>query len=428
MPDEQKPVPKPPIETPKDIEDLLKDLPKINESKPQALNIPPKPNMPLAPQTPEPPKSVSPVKPPSLTPPPSSLKPPISAAPQQSAPITPASDKFKSLIRTMGEDIDSAKKGAKPEPKSFEIKPPPATPKPITPLPPVPLTPSEIKLGPAQRTKALELPKPKESFTDVTKPKKSFPISKIIMFVAGIGITLGAIYAGIWYFANRQENVTVIPTLTPTPTPTPTPKLLLELIPFSSQITISSSENFLTAFNDKLASVNLTGGGWTALNIIDENGNKYTLSQIFERLNITLPNGILENLNMMTEWILAAYGQRETYDLSGALNLGQTPKLKLGLIAKTDYPSDLRSALNGWEITITEGMKNFLGLNTQKSSTQTFFDNTYNGIQIRYRNFPYADNTIDYAIVNLPQFNSDYLIIANSRESIYSAIDLLQTQ
>lgn len=439
MADEQKPVQKPPIETPKDIEDLLKDLPKINTPK-----FSPAPQTPPLPKTPEsmpkppllyPPSQSSPSFKPLFpeplrqpTPPPSSplSKTDNTAKPSIPAPFPPsvAQDKFKPLVRTMNEDLELAKKGIKSEPKPFEIKSPPTSSKPIpAPLPPKPLLPSEIKLGPTQRTKALELPKAAAPFTDVSKPKKFF-IGKIIIIVLGIAV----VFAGAWYFLIQQKETTiVIPTLTPTLTPAPTPKNLSELIPLSSQITISSTENFLTALISAIKSQTLTNGGLLTLNIADENGTKYSLDQIFQRLNIALPNGLMENLNS-EEWILAVYGQQEIYDSKGMLSFNQASRPKLVLIAKTDYPSALRSALNEWEITVTDGFKNVFEINPQKAFTQTFQDNIYSETGIRYKNFSYPDSSIDYAILNLPDLNSNYLILTSSRESIYSAINLLQNQ
>lgn len=434
MPDETKPTDqKLSLEAPKDIEDLLKDLPKISSPKPSPL-VPSKPLTPLPPSTPKPPSPL--LLPPQPAPPsfkplsPEPPKPTLTPPKPTTPPVTPPTqsnqqDKFKSLIRTMAEDLESAKKGVRPESKPFEIKPPPGSPKTAPAQPPIktPPTPSEIRLGPAQRARSLELPKPKAPFTDISRAKKS-PALKIIIFILGIGI----VFAGVWYFIVRQKEVTtVIPPATPTPAPTQTPKMLSELIPLSSQITISSTENFLTALNNKIKTLTLTSGGWRALNIVNENGTEYTLSQIFQRLNITLPNGILENLDP-AEWTLSVYGQQEMYDSKGALSFNPILKPKLGLIAKTNYPSSLRSALNNWEITMADGFKNVFEIDTQKALTQTFLDNIYNGTGIRYRNFSYPDNSIDYAILNLSKSDSNYLILTNSRESIYSATDLLQNQ
>lgn len=77
---------------------------------------------------------------------------------------------------------------------------------------------------------------------------------------------------------------------------------------------------------------------------------------------------------------------------------------------------------------MTEDLKGLFEVDSKKATSQAFLDNIYSGQTIRYRNFPYADKSIDYSLVSLPRFNADYFILTNSRESIYSAIDLLQNQ
>ena len=170
----------------------------------------------------------------------------------------------------------------------------------------------------------------------------------------------------------------------------------------------------------------LTAGEFTHLIITNETSG-YSISEIFERLNIAPPSGVIESLDG-GEWMLFAYGQQEMFDAKGILTFSQTPKIKLGLVAKTNNPDLLRSALNSWEVTMTNDLKNLFNLNAAKAASQMFLDNIYGGADIRYRNFPFADSSIDYAIVNLPRFNLNYFVITNSRESAYSAVDLLQNQ
>lgn len=404
MPDEPKnPVDQKPVslEPPKDIENLLKELPKIDAPKPAAPPVlsPPKPQMP------------PPLKP--ISPPPASNPPPL---PPQSA---------KSFVRTMAEDLEAAKKGMKPEPKPFEIKPPPAIPKmaPLSPPLKIPSVP-QIKLGPAEKTKSLELPKLGPSLPSLPARKKFALSPKFLILIL---IIIAAVFAGAWFFLTREPEETVIFTPTPAPTPSPTPKTFSELVPSASQITIPSTQNFLTALTSEVDSLTLTAGGLTLLNLIDENGSPYSLNQIFEKLGITPPNGLLENLDS-SEWIIAAYGQKESFDSKGLLTFNETPKPKIVLAAKVFDLIPLRSTLNNWESAMTNDLKNLFGLDSKKATSETFLDNIYGGTDIRYQNFPFADKTIDYAIVSLTEFNADYFVLAGSREGIYSAIDLLQNQ
>lgn len=414
MPDEQKPDQKStPLEPSKDIEELLKELPKVD--LPKTSTPPPTPV----------PKPLTP--PATQTAPPSLKAPEGTAKPTIPAPILPVAgqDKFKSLVRTMDEDLQAAKKGLRPEPKPFEIKPPPAGPKMAPLAPPLAVRPPpspEVKLGPAERTKTLEMPK--TPLPLAPPPGKKFNVNPKFLIII---LLILAASGGAWYFLTKESEETVILVPTITPTPTPAPKALSELITSINQIAIPSAGNFLNALNDKINSLVMTSGGLTVLNIIDENGKRYSISEIFERLNITLPNGLAENLDG-SDWILFAYGQQETFDDKGLLIFETTAKAKIGFIAKTGNPDLLRNTLNGWEITMTSDLDNLFGIDPKKATSETFLDNIYGGADIRYRNFSYADNSIDYAIINLSGFNLNYFVLTGSRESIYSAIDLLKNQ
>lgn len=423
-PEDQKPTI---LEPPKDIEELLKELPKVAPQtappSPRASADTAKPTMPPAIKPPLPIQSERssatesrirdlPAKPSGLG----------QVGTKPLSPPTPQTDKFKSLVRTMAEDLEAAKKGIKPESKPFEIKPPPDGPKITPPAPPIPSRPTmpEMKLGPAERTKPMEMPKTPPALPPLAgmpTKKPTFSPKLLILII----LILTAFGTGWWYLQREPEKI-VAPL--PTPSPTPSQKTIYELFGPPNQVTISSTENFLTALNNRqLRDPNQNG--FTSLTLKDENERQYALSEIFQKLQISIPGELLENLDP-NEWLLVAYGQQEMFDEKGLLIFSQVSKTKLGLIAKTTNPDFLRSILNNWEPTMTNDLKGFLGINPAKATSQTFLDNIYGGADVRYRNFPYADNAIDYAIVNLPQFNLGYFVLTNSRESIYSAIDLLR--
>lgn len=92
---------------------------------------------------------------------------------------------------------------------------------------------------------------------------------------------------------------------------------------------------------------------------------------------------------------------------------------RLGLIIAMKEDS-LDLVLRFWEETMKTDLKPLhLGLKDQPVATEEFLDNIYQGVAIRYINFPYPDLSIDYAIID------NQLIIATSRESIYAVIDAL---
>lgn len=267
------------------------------------------------------------------------------------------------------------------------------------------------------------LPPPPSGQVISPKPEKKFSVGpRFLVFV----LILLIIGGGIWFFMTGDSEEVVI--TTPTPTPTPRPKNLSELITSTNQITISSTENFQNALKTQLALVKPPLRQFIAIEIMDENGSIYSISQIFQKLNISPPSGILESLDQ-GEWKLFLYGQSEVFSSQGAPTFLTAESMpKLGLVAKSLNPTALRSGSNNWEATITNDLKTLFDLDPNKATSQLFLDNFYRDTAIRYRNFPFADKSIDYGIADLIQFDASYYILTSSRESIYSLIDLLETQ
>jgi hypothetical protein len=61
---------------------------------------------------------------------------------------------------------------------------------------------------------------------------------------------------------------------------------------------------------------------------------------------------------------------------------------------------------------------------SSKAIVPTFSSGTYRATQVRYRNFPYADRSIDFANVHASN-GKDYLVLSGSREAMFFAIDQL---
>lgn len=62
--------------------------------------------------------------------------------------------------------------------------------------------------------------------------------------------------------------------------------------------------------------------------------------------------------------------------------------------------------------------------NTAKQLIAGFSSGTYRQIPVRYQNFSYADQSLDYGIVTASN-NKNYLVITSSRESLFFVIDQL---
>lgn len=355
---------------------------------------------------------------------------------------------LKAEIRTMAEDLEAAKKGTIPETKSLEIKIPLSE---TTPLEaqekpdqtPISQTPSsktqEIKLGPLEKPKLLPPlpPKPETKPKEISPPEISIPPPKKSLFSPKILIIIILIiligFLGLFFIKRKNEKITEnwpSPTLTETPTKTPVELKIKDLFDqvIVIQITIPSSlptDQGLKKFQESIENIPIeTVNEFGVLDITDENGNKYPLSSILEKISVPLPNEVLRELDQ-EDWGFYVYRQKEFFNINGTLNYNAPQRLKLNFIAKVKNESDLRSALNLWELKATNDLKGLFNLLMEKAASETFLDNTYRDISIRYRNFPFADNTIDYAIIPATNQFSGFFVLTNSRESIYSVIDLI---
>ena len=93
---------------------------------------------------------------------------------------------------------------------------------------------------------------------------------------------------------------------------------------------------------------------------------------------------------------------------------------RMGLIISMGQDPDLVQNLSAWEETLVADIKPFIFKDeVLESTTEGFQDNTYNGVAMRYINFPTSDLSVDYAIIG------DKLIITTSKDSMYAIIDAL---
>jgi len=92
---------------------------------------------------------------------------------------------------------------------------------------------------------------------------------------------------------------------------------------------------------------------------------------------------------------------------------------RLALVVKINDPNQTEKIMKAWEKTMPDDLKWLFLQEPGSPSTDSFQDNLYKNISIRYLNFPDSALTIDYAIVN------DLLIITTSKESMYEIINRL---
>lgn len=403
-------VPKPPVPSP--VAGSRPIPPPPIPSKPPVVN----PMTPATPAVPRPQFNAPlPSKP--VSPSPSSVSGPSTSS-------TSGVKEYQSSIRTMNDDISRLKQGQKlagiDVPRKIEqVTPPSST------IPPKPALPNQqfkvpsVNLGETQKSGPLVQSKdvPKPSATPKVEPKTQIYIpqegqkggNRNMLF---IGIGVAAIAAGFayWFFILRSPVPEVI-VESPTPIPTEIPALDLDSI-FSGLAEISTA----VVYKDHQP----TDQKGAFIKLKDEQ-NQNTLTLILNWLNP--PQSVKDNLS--NESAALIFIQSELFDAKGQLKISELER-RLVLIIEVKDASLLSQALNEWETTIVnETISNLWDIDKSKQGSSTFLGNTYRGVGVRYKNFPFADRSIDYAIVDA--FNDKtYFVIGNSRESVYSTIDKLK--
>ena len=369
------------------------------------------------------------LKPPSPSPAPS---PVVQAPPKTEMPSAPV---FKSSIRTMQEDIATVKKGQAPTGFQIEkqsekdVTPPPlGAPGPKITMPPRPV--QEVRLGELEKSRSLpgtKLP----SLPLIPTVPPAGPATKPAGFPAGLSVPMGGginkkrliFLAGglvvaaflVWFFALRGPSA---PESTPTPTPistatqTPTPVSIENSFSIVNSASVALGANFITRFDGSINKELLISSREPALYKIlnPATGNRYTLSEFLGGLLVQMP----------AELVAAA---KDNFYLTVLYKSDNVDGY--GLLIELSDPVAAFTAMGNWEGTMAQGLKDIFLLNPAKAASTTFLDNTYNGVAIRYRNFPDPNKTTDYAIVTASN-GETYLVIANSREHAYSIIDKIK--
>jgi len=354
--------------------------------------------------------------------------PPVQAPPKAETPGAPV---FKSSIRTMQEDIAAVKKGQAPigfqveKQSEKDITPPPiGAPGPKITMPPKPA--QEVRLGELEKSRSLPSTK-LPSFPPMPTVPPAGPTAKpaglsvptgggtnkkrLILMVGGLIIVAFL----IWFFALRvpaEPEATPSPTPTYTATPTPTPVSIENSFSIVDSASVALGANFTTRFDSSINKELLISSREPALYKIlnPATGNKYTLSEFLGGLLIQTP----------TELVAAA---KDNFYLSVLYKSDNVDGY--GLFIELSDPLAAFTAMGNWEGTMAQGLKDLFLLNPAKAASTTFLDNTYNGVAIKYRNFPDPNKTTDYAVVTASN-GLTYLVITNSREHMYSIIDKIK--
>ncbi len=463
-----------------DINDLVRELSKSSTTPTTpTLQPAPRPSFPT-PKPPLPPMAGSTI--PSVPKPSVQTLPPVSAPqmkpletpkPQFSAPPAPLSQpkpaptsspavpvptptpgvkEYQSSIRTMGEDISKIKQGQQPMgvpvPRKVEqvtpilpITPPPAT-KPA--VPGSQFRVPSVNLGEAQKTgplasskdgiKAPPAPKagPTPPAPQIFVPQEGQKGSNRNMLFIGIGVVAVAAGFAYWFFVLRSPAPEVVvqtpaptQTTTATPVPTPTPTLISIFSGAQKQSVGIKPKNSLAFFvSDVVGKAVIDPGKFKVVNATDVQTASvaYSFSDLLTKFSLKIPSELASNFGSDSAMLI--YGQKESFDSKGNLQVGVTAPNRIVMVAELKALSGASQAAAKWETTLSSDLKILFGLGTANKNQPGFIDNSYKNTSIRYRNFPYSDKTIDYAIVSALN-GKNYLVITDSRESIFAVIDKL---
>lgn len=449
---------------PTTIDDLVKELSKSSGNPPTGG---PPPNLPGVkvgsgpmPQPPTPrPQMTSPPASSGGAPKPFVPTPPL---PQTSGPTKPVvpTQEYRSSIRTMGEDLSSIKAGQKPAgvdvPRQITPDQPRVGAVPI----PTPMTgpklpvgpPHQVGLGGTEKTGPLSapaapgmpkvgpaptLPKPSPVQPLITVPtaKKGFPGPSLGL---GLGRTAYIIIAGVlivggfmyWFLILRTSTpeVVVTPIPSPAPSPTPTVKSLSSIFGGTPvNFEVAQGQNIAADLKIFIEALNIAKGGFTEINLMEDFQGTLVpigLLDMFDIAPVVYPAGLRDQI---TDSIVAAYGQSEGFNADGSVNFNSQGSKEVVFAARVKNKLAVEAIMTDWETTIVNDLAKYLLVSdTSKEASVNFLDNSYRDASIRYKNFPLPDASVDYSVINAS--GQSYLIIAGSREAMYSAIDAITAQ
>jgi hypothetical protein len=343
----------------------------------------------------------------------------------------------------MNEDIAKIKTGQQPLGVNTQKTMQPAAPVAPTPSPaPKPQVPQasgvQTSLGQSQRAGGMDAARTPNVTPPPTPATPAVPQVTVPPTSSGSRsrlytlIILGALLVGsLYWFLSRDTQEVAVATPTPTATARPTasatpmPKTLAVLLGGASEsIALTASGDPSTDFWAKINALTLLGGEFRRLSVTTpaKGAIELTPLELMDRFIISYP-AELKNL-LAGETAIAAYGQRESFDAKGVLVPAAPIKKRLVLISEVKDPIALGPVMKTWESGITNALASLLKYTKTKPATQNFLDNLYQAQAVRYKNFPWADSTIDYSMVKASN-GKTYLMITSSREATFATIDKL---
>ena len=224
---------------------------------------------------------------------------------------------------------------------------------------------------------------------------------------------------------NSSPAATPTPTPIPTATPTATPATK-DLHSYfgvpGATATISGAATALTDFKSSAGSTKPPVRQVTVINVT-QNSTSLDAPTFMSELVSGTPGGITASLS--SDWTVMTYGQAEAFNAQGGRAADASGPAATILVLGTDNASMTNQLMQTWESSgLVTAAKGLLSIYPERRTGSNFASGVYRQVPLRYSNFPYPDQSIDWAIV-LASNGKNYLVITNSRESMFYAIDHL---
>ena len=126
------------------------------------------------------------------------------------------------------------------------------------------------------------------------------------------------------------------------------------------------------------------------------------------------------------DYAFLVFGQSELFDDTGAPDEGASTEPRIIVIVEVADATAISQGVSFWETggRMASEARYVFDFDPSRATTEAFSDAAYRQIPLRYQNYAYADRSLDWGIV--PASNgSNYLVISNSRQSFFFALDQL---
>jgi len=277
-----------------------------------------------------------------------------------------------------------------------------------------PVEPSETPQGPT--VPAPPSPTMRPAGGIVVPQETSSGFGKKIAYIIGILALFGILVIGGYALFSGEAKPSPTPTRTPTTSPTPTPARQKDLSFYFGQL---AGTLRLTTTEPTRQDIRNALTPYVPVNAGQVRNVEAQGIALFPSVLSTLSN---EDLGI--EGAVLVFAQGELFDGNGMRLTEVNPQPRLIFVSEVTDGTAVRNAITAWESNLTERDEILFDIEITNASVAVFSDGEYRGIPIRYQNYPYADRSIDWAII--PASNrKNYLIISGSREGMFFTVDQL---